>query len=330
LQLIFEVVGGKIAERGMPPLGVVVGDVVADFELGFGQAEEAAVVEQFGFEAAPKRFGVGVVVAVAAPAHALLRAVFGNQGFESGSRVLAALIGVHNEPGWRAAHDQGPAQRFADQVFGHRVAHVPADDFARATVEPHGQVEPATALAGQVRDVAHPDPVGGSGGRLAQQAVRSGAHSRVGIGRVRHERAGLLGAQAVRFEHAADALAAHGVALGLHLDPQPARAIPLAVVRKRFAHRHLPSRLGSGCLSEMLPGIVGGRSHAQHLAALTHGHLARPLGNVSIGAHQVGWPKMTKSFIKISSSCSARLRRARSARTSGSRVTSSLPTSATS
>lgn len=34
-----------------------------------------------------------------------------------------------------------------------------------------------------------------------------------------------LGVQAVGFEHAADAPAAHGVALGLHLGPQAARAI---------------------------------------------------------------------------------------------------------
>jgi len=30
----------------MSPLGIVVGDVVADFELGFGQVGEAAAVEQ--------------------------------------------------------------------------------------------------------------------------------------------------------------------------------------------------------------------------------------------------------------------------------------------
>lgn len=83
--------------------------------------------------------------------------------------------------GGRAAHDQGSAQRFADQVFGHRVAHVPTDDFARAALRPHGQVEPAAAVAGQVRDVAHPDPAGGGRGRLAEQAVRCGAHGRVGF-----------------------------------------------------------------------------------------------------------------------------------------------------
>nr|WP_234795218.1 hypothetical protein [Hymenobacter arizonensis] len=47
-------------------------------------------------------------------------------------------------------------------------------------------------------------------------------------------------AQAVGFEHPADAPAAHGVALGLHFDPQPAGAVALAVVRKRFAHGYLP------------------------------------------------------------------------------------------
>jgi hypothetical protein len=59
------VVGSLVAERRVTSFGVVVGDVVADFQLGFGQAGEAAAVEQFGVEAAPKRFGVGIVIAVA-------------------------------------------------------------------------------------------------------------------------------------------------------------------------------------------------------------------------------------------------------------------------
>ena len=37
MKVCFEVVWGKIAEGRMPSFGVVVGDVVADFELGFGQ-----------------------------------------------------------------------------------------------------------------------------------------------------------------------------------------------------------------------------------------------------------------------------------------------------
>ena len=114
----------------MPPLGVVVGDVVADFELGFGQSGETAAVEQFGPEVALKRFSVRVVITVAAPAHALPRAVSGNQIFESGGRVLAALVGVDNKPNWWVTHGQGAAERLAHEVFRHRVTHVPADDFA--------------------------------------------------------------------------------------------------------------------------------------------------------------------------------------------------------
>ena len=69
LKMGFEVVGQVVSEGGMASLGVVISDVLADFEPGFGQAGEAAAVEQFGLEVAPKRFGVGVVVAVAAPVH---------------------------------------------------------------------------------------------------------------------------------------------------------------------------------------------------------------------------------------------------------------------
>ena len=41
----FEVVGGVVAEGGMPPLGIVISDVVAHFEPGFGQPGEATIVE---------------------------------------------------------------------------------------------------------------------------------------------------------------------------------------------------------------------------------------------------------------------------------------------
>ena len=59
----------------MAPLGIVVGDVAADFELGSGQNGTTTAVEQRGLEAALNRFGVGVAVAIASPAHALLRMI---------------------------------------------------------------------------------------------------------------------------------------------------------------------------------------------------------------------------------------------------------------
>ena len=66
---------------------IVIGYVVTDFELGFGLSGEAPAIEWFGLEAASKRFGVGVVIAVAAPAHALQCAMFGDQDFEAGRRA---------------------------------------------------------------------------------------------------------------------------------------------------------------------------------------------------------------------------------------------------
>ena len=54
LKANFEVIRGAVAEGRMPSAGIVVGDVVADFELCFFQVGEVAAVEQLGFKAAPK------------------------------------------------------------------------------------------------------------------------------------------------------------------------------------------------------------------------------------------------------------------------------------
>lgn len=68
----------------MSQLRVVVGDMVADFELDLDQSREAAAVEQLGLEAAPNGFSMSIVVAVAASARTLQRSVFGDQFFEPG------------------------------------------------------------------------------------------------------------------------------------------------------------------------------------------------------------------------------------------------------
>ena len=77
--------------------------MVADFELGLGQARKAAAVEQFGLEAVPKGFGAGVVAAFAEPARALLRAVPGEQVLELRGRLLAVLVGTDHQ-GREPAH----------------------------------------------------------------------------------------------------------------------------------------------------------------------------------------------------------------------------------
>nr|WP_245327885.1 hypothetical protein [Hymenobacter fodinae] len=105
MKVDFEVVGSKIAELRMPPFGVVVGDVVADFEFGFGQVGKPAAVEEFGLEAALTGFGVGIVVAVAPPAHALPRPAAGEQLLKAGGHVLVPWSECTMSParGWRTA-----------------------------------------------------------------------------------------------------------------------------------------------------------------------------------------------------------------------------------
>jgi len=45
LKVGFEVIGGEIAEGRMPALGVVIGEVMADFQPRFREIAEAATVE---------------------------------------------------------------------------------------------------------------------------------------------------------------------------------------------------------------------------------------------------------------------------------------------
>lgn len=44
----------------MAAFAIVIGNVVTDFEPGFFDSGKAAAVEQFGFEAPPKRFGMAL------------------------------------------------------------------------------------------------------------------------------------------------------------------------------------------------------------------------------------------------------------------------------
>jgi hypothetical protein len=94
--------------------------VLADFELGLSKSGKAAAIEQLGYEAAPKRFGVDIVVAVAPPAHTLQRVVFCDQGFEAGDGVLAAQVGMDDKPRRGPAQHEDALQGLIDQVFGHR------------------------------------------------------------------------------------------------------------------------------------------------------------------------------------------------------------------
>lgn len=78
--------------------GVVEGlDVVEDHGTGGGAGVGDDVVEALGFQGGPEGLGGGVVVAVAAAAHALEEAEICEGGREVVTGVLTALIAVMNE-----------------------------------------------------------------------------------------------------------------------------------------------------------------------------------------------------------------------------------------
>ena len=107
----------------MAAFRVVIGNMMADSELGCDQTGKAPAIEEFGFEAAPSRFGVGITVAVAAPAPALRGFVAGQSRLEVGGRVLSSLVRMPDEAGRWPAHGEGAAQC---------LAHVPTNDGSEA------------------------------------------------------------------------------------------------------------------------------------------------------------------------------------------------------
>jgi hypothetical protein len=72
-------------------------DVVEEGGASFGQGAEAMMVNQFVFEAAPKRLDEGIVVAVALASHRSEQSVLSQNMAVSGAVELGATIGVNDE-----------------------------------------------------------------------------------------------------------------------------------------------------------------------------------------------------------------------------------------
>ena len=84
----------------MKPRAVVEAlDPLEDREAGGFSCAVVLVVDELGLEGVEEALGDGVVEAVPRPAHARDEAVAVEQGLVGGRRVLAAAIGVVDEPG---------------------------------------------------------------------------------------------------------------------------------------------------------------------------------------------------------------------------------------
>ena len=176
VQMRFKVHRRLVAEGAVEPHPVVKDfDPFKDGGFGFSPGGEV-VVAQTAFEAAPKTFHGGVVVAVAFATHA---------GDDAGRRqalpvgragVLDAAIGMMQQSVRWPALGQGHVQCRQRQRGGQRVVHRPADAAARATVQHARHIQPAF-VRGHIGDVRHPDGVGLERGHALRQPV--GGHGQV-------------------------------------------------------------------------------------------------------------------------------------------------------
>ena len=116
---------------------------------------------------------------------------------------------------------------------------VPAHDPAGTGLAPSGQIAPAPAHQGQIRDIAHPDLVRGGGGELAEQSVFGHHGCRVG-----HSGAGTVrGGYSAPAARAATC-AAHTAPLAF--GPQAPDAVASSVARKSGLRRS-SCQAATGC-----------------------------------------------------------------------------------
>ncbi len=120
-------------------------NVIEQGGTGGGPGRVAMAVHGLVFQAAPEGLYVGVVIAVAFPAHRGAQAVARQHAAERGTGKLRAAVRVYDQPRGRPAlrdgHLQGPHCDPRVQVPVHRLTH----DSPGVEVEQRHQVKPAFA-----------------------------------------------------------------------------------------------------------------------------------------------------------------------------------------
>ena len=110
-------------------------DVVEDGAASFAEGGEALVVDDFVFEAAPKGFDEGVVVAIAFATHGRDETVLGEDLSVSGAGKLCAAVRVDDESSSGTPLEERHAQGGDDEASIEDLVHGPADDAAGADIQ---------------------------------------------------------------------------------------------------------------------------------------------------------------------------------------------------
>ena len=131
------------------------------------------LIEEFGFEGAPKSFHGGVVITIALAAHAAGCQAGTQQSLVSLAGVLKSAVGMEKQTGRRPAQTQGLLERLLGQARAQMVGGVPAHDPAAVEIHDGGQVKP-TFLCANLGTVGHPNLMGSIGCRSVGQQIGRG------------------------------------------------------------------------------------------------------------------------------------------------------------
>ena len=131
-------------------------DVFVDRSSSAHSSRPQVSVHQLTFERTEEALDDGIVVALAAAAHAALHPGRPQLALVRKARVLAAAIGVMQHAALRSSIAKRHRQRTVDELGAHVRLHRPADDAARPEIHHDREVEPAFVRA-HVGDVGRPD-----------------------------------------------------------------------------------------------------------------------------------------------------------------------------
>lgn len=261
----------------MEALGVIkVFDVFVDGGAGVGQISEGAAVDQFGFEGAPEGFHGGVVVAVAAAAHAGDDVSGPQEGLKGATGILDPLIGMEEEARGSLAPGEGVVQGVFDQEAMEGITEGPADDFTAEAIHDGGEVSPA-ALGVEVGDVSDPGLVDTGQRSKGFEAVGGDPLGMAAVGGPGAEGAFGTGLELVLAQEPGDAVFAAGQVLALEATGQARAAVGLAALVKNPFKVGPEDRIGLRARAGPVftPLIIAAGGNLQQAAQHAHGMLGR-------------------------------------------------------
>ena len=288
----------------MAAFRIVVGfDVLKDIGFGRFPGRVTCSLYLLHLQGMEEAFHGRVVVTVALPAHAAQQAMVLKQRLVIQGRVLAAPIGMQDQPGWGTAPEQGHGQGRHHQLLGDPFRHGPADHGSGIEVQHDRQIQPTFACP-QVGDVGHPLLVGTRGGEVLLQPV--GCHRQAMLrvrGRLEAPRRSRPKPQGPHpFSHPPSA---DTPTLGLQIQRDAGRAVTPPVIIKESLNVSVQTPVFgcSGRLRRLPPGVIATPTHPEHPTQSRH--RKHPVMSLDEGVpYRDSLAKYAAAFFRIATSSS--------------------------